>query len=72
MRADCVDPEGVVQCGCTDTCVERAAGDWLTRLDQLPTDEAKRAAIHQLAEKLLPKKPVQESLRYTDGQRKPV
>lgn len=48
MRADCIDPQGVVQCGCTDACVERVGGEWLAKLETLPTDEAKRDAIHRL------------------------
>ncbi|WP_078278521.1 hypothetical protein [Mycobacteroides franklinii] len=47
------DPESRTDEQLSDAiAAEEAATLWLQRLEQLPTDEAKRAAIHRLAQSL--------------------
>jgi hypothetical protein len=70
MRADCVDPDNG-PCGCTDACVERAAGDWLREWEArgCPQD-----ALTRLRKKLIPDPPTQAEAtkRYSAEQRRPV
>ena len=46
------DPENYTNRQLMDAIMaEQAAAAWLERLEQLPTDEAKRAAVHRLAQR---------------------
>lgn len=52
------DPENYTDTQLLDAIkAEQAAASWLDRLEQLPTDEAKRDAVHRLAQQFAAIKP---------------